>query len=113
MKNSTTVSGQLRIRVTYIVPNPRSGATGDTRVAAITVPISRAPTMAQRQMPSERRKASPNNPQLSVIAFTEGSSNAAQALAQGERQKHGPMGRPPRHRADSGDGAGRREQQDQ
>jgi hypothetical protein len=60
MKNSTTVSGQLRTRVTYALPNPRSGATGETRQAAMIVPISRAPTIAQRQMPRERKKAWPN-----------------------------------------------------
>ena len=44
-----------------------AAATGDTRQAAMTVPRTSEPTMAQRQMPSERRKPSRNRSKLSVI----------------------------------------------
>src|SRR5690606_530873 len=46
MKNSTTVSGQLRSTVTHEVPTARSGGSGDTRKAAMTVPTTRAITAA-------------------------------------------------------------------
>jgi hypothetical protein len=46
-KNTISVNGVLRTRVTYVVPAARSTVTGDTRMIATIVPITSAPQRRQ------------------------------------------------------------------
>ena len=57
-KNSTIVSGQFRKTVTHATPRARSGGTGETRKAAMSVPSNKDPTIAYRQIFSETKKPS-------------------------------------------------------
>ena len=64
-ENSTTVSGVLRKIVTQNVPKARSGGTGETRQAAMSVPSSSEPTSATGDDPQRREE--PVDEQVEIV----------------------------------------------